>query len=492
MICPCAVTLPLVAVLFWATSAQPQLRLGSLAEAQVGNLPGDSPRDLRSLYYQLNLNCAAKGFEAILRTEAFGSSAQGRSYAALTQRALHFRRERLEVAAGHFYAILGNGLLLHAFELPGVIAEDRTWRRRYQLARDLDGLQLRYRWSRAGLLLLRGVPSSSALPPKVAGRRHRALGAGEFTLRPWDFLETGIGVLEAGEETGAFTHARLRLRDLGEFYAEYAQRDARPSRWLSLDQDLGRGLYLSASLTAGPWGLSLEYKDYRDLLIADINNPPPLIREHESYLLNRLTHVLLPDDETGAQLEMSRAFAGGRSLVANYTRAFRRQDDAPLTEVFLQAESPLGERLRAQVFADLNRSRILKDERYLTFGSAWEWQASAAHALTGDLQFQEVDRRFGGLEFPFQNLYLSLGVAHSATWSAAVVAQRSTDALETGAPAEGASYWVGGNLSYQAREGHRLDLFGGKRRAGLACTAGTCYEVLGFEGVELRLVNPLF
>ena len=30
------------------------------------------------------------------------------------------------------------------------------------------------------------------------------------------------------------------------------------------------------------------------------------------------------------------------------------------------------------------------------------------------------------------------------------------------------------------------------RRSGLACTAGTCYEVLGFEGIEMRLLNRFF
>jgi len=32
-------------------------------------------------------------------------------------------------------------------------------------------------------------------------------------------------------------------------------------------------------------------------------------------------------------------------------------------------------------------------------------------------------------------------------------------------------------------------LFVGKRRGGLACTAGTCYQVQPFEGAELRLVS---
>jgi len=79
-----------------------------------------------------------------------------------------------------------------------------------------------------------------------------------------------------------------------------------------------------------------------------------------------------------------------------------------------------------------------------------------------------------------------------AAWSAGVVLQRSTDALETGAFPEGANYWTGISAGWQMPENHRLDLFAGQRRAGLACTGGTCYEVLGFEGIEIRLVNQLF
>jgi hypothetical protein len=277
-----------------------------------------------------------------------------------------------------------------------------------------------------------------------------------------------------------------------ELYGEYAQRDAHPGRWFSLDRDQARGLYLSASLAAGTWGLSLEHKNYRDFLIADINNPPPLIREHEAYLLNRLTHVLLPDDETGTQLEASYTFAGGQSLLFNHTRANRPGDDLHLRSYFLQFDTPLGAGLHAQFLGDLSRSTILQDERRRTLGTRWEWQALADHAFSADLQFQDVDRRFGELELPFENLYLSLGWTGARTWSAALVLQRATDILETGAAPSGASYWTGFNTGWRLGENHHLDLFAGQRRSGLACTAGTCYEVLGFEGVELRMVNQLF
>lgn len=479
-----------------------QLRLASLAQVQAGHLPGDEPGTQRSLYQQLNLAYAARGLELSLRGETFGSSTAGRNYGEVVQRGLRYQRGRFEAGAGNYHAILGEGLLLHAFELPGVLTEDRGWRRPYQLTRDLDGFYLRYQHPRYDLLLLRGGPINSALPPGLEDRRGDALQAASLSWRPRPQLQAGADLLDLGSQVGAGTHLRLRPGPVFgpgsalELYAEYAQRDARPSHWFSLDRDLGRGLYLSASLAAGPWGLSLEYKNYRDLLIADINNPPPLVREHESFLLNRLTHVLLPDDERGTQLEASYTMAGGGSLLFNHTQATRGleaggADDEHLRSSFLQVDTPLGEDLHAQAHADLTRSAILQDERRLTLGTRWEWQWHTSRTLSADLQYQDVNRRFGELSLPFENLYLGLG-ANGAAWSASVVVQRANDTLETGASPTGAGYWTGLNAGLQLAEAHRLDLFAGQRRAGLACTAGTCFEVLGFSGVELRLVNQLF
>ena len=47
-------------------------------------------------------------------------------------------------------------------------------------------------------------------------------------------------------------------------------------------------------------------------------------------------------------------------------------------------------------------------------------------------------------------------------------------------------------MGAEIRAGHSVNLFVGQRRSGLACTAGTCYEVLGFEGIEMRLLNRFF
>ena len=486
-----------------------QVSLTTLTEMQVGNLPDRSPRDLRTFYHQLNLDYSDSGFQVGLRAETFGSSASGRNYGHLAQRFAHYRGGDLQFTAGHFFAIVGNGLLLRSFELPGVITEERGSRRRYQRTRDLDGIQVSYRWNGADILLLRGTPVDSALPPELRGfeRRGGTVQGGAVKLHPWPFLTAGIGLVElkeAGEEAiGATTHARLRLVPMlerlgvegvyADLYGEYAHRDAQVDRWFSLNRALSRALYLSGTATAGGWGLSLEYKDYQDFLIAEVNNPPTLIREHDAFLLNRDTHDLLADDETGVQAELIYGFAGGQMLTANFTRANRRHgsgeaDDMDLEEVFLAFDTPVSRSLQLQLWVDFSRDQIFADDKRRSVGSLLDWEVDEAHSLNANVQFQTVDRSFGDLVLPHKNLYLNLGL-DSSVWSGSLSLQRSTDTLETGASPNGKTYWWGGNLNWRARPGHSVNLFAGKRRFGLACTAGSCYEVLGFEGVELRAIN---
>ena len=496
-------------VLLLAAPLQAELRLSALTEGQVGNLPGAQPSDLRTLYHQFSLDYAIADFQVGVRGETFGASATNRNYGQFLQRSASYRRSGFEATVGNFYTIVGSGLLLHAFELPGVVTESRGSRRRYQIVRDLDGVQVRYRAKRAEVLLLRGAPINSNLPPGLEGveRRPEVLHAGSLQLKPHPHFDVGVSAVRypAGrrQETSAAFNARWRLAPVlarlglsgvyADLQGEYAQRDVAFDRFFSLDRDLGRALYLATTLAFGPWGLSLEYKDYEDFALEHINNPPPLIREHSAYLLNRITHDLLADDEQGYQAELSYVLPSGQTITANATRATRRDDPgAVLREFFVQMDSPLGQRADVQLFADFSHNRILLDDKSRLLGTHWEWLPDGSYAFEFDAQFQDVDRRFGDLALPYTNHYYALAIHRAPGLSAAVQIQRTSDELETGADPSGITWWRGLNIGADIGEGHILNVFAGQRRSGLACTAGICYEVLGFRGVEVRLLNRFF
>ena len=54
-----------------------------------------------------------------------------------------------------------------------------------------------------------------------------------------------------------------------------------------------------------------------------------------------------------------------------------------------------------------------------------------------------------------------------------------------------AAYWVGAFGNYSFHDRVEFSLFTGIRRGGTACTAGTCYLVLPFEGAEFRITTHL-
>ncbi|NKB71374.1 MAG: hypothetical protein GKR89_30235 [Candidatus Latescibacteria bacterium] len=492
-----------------AVPVQGQVQLSALSSVRWGNAPDQRPDGLRTIYNQLNLDYTKGGFRLGGRTQFFDASEPGRDYGEVAQRFAQYRRGRFEVTAGHFYGLVGAGLLMHAFELPGVIVEE--FDRRYQITRDLDGVHLSYGWSKVDIALLRGIPVDSALPPGLEGfdRRRGRIQGGAVNIKPWRFWETGFGVVEVDDgferQWGATLHGRLRLSRLlrhwglegtyADVYGEYAQRDVEFDRWFSLDRDFPRALYGAANIAGGNWGLSLEYKDYQDFLTADINDPPTLIREHDAFLLNRITHALLASDETGWQGELTYAFDGGQAFTVNYTRAARRQrsrvgDDLNLWELYVQAEAPLGTGLDAQVFVGLGKNEIFPEVegRKTTLGTVWNWLATDTYALSVDIQYQSVDRKGA----PFKEVYANIELHQGTDWAWGVLLYRSTDELASRKEYDGPIYWWGANINWQAGDRHNFNLFGGKRREGLACTAGTCYRVLGFEGVELLLINQLF
>ena len=97
-----------------------------------------------------------------------------------------------------------------------------------------------------------------------------------------------------------------------------------------------------------------------------------------------------------------------------------------------------------------------------------------------------------------RSVSLKVGAAlyFAPSWSLGLAVERSTDFLDTDDPNTlanelDAAYWVGGFGNYSFHDRIEFSLFAGIRRGGTACTAGTCYLVLPFEGAEFRITTHL-
>ncbi|MFQ6093719.1 MAG: DUF6029 family protein [bacterium] len=498
--------------LFSWSGVSGQLAVSNLGEYQLGNLPYTDPRNLTTLYDQLNVDYYYQNLLLGLRLETFRASELDHRFVEISQKYLEGQTDHLRLRIGNYYAMLGRGVVLRAFELPGIIFEDKVYRRRYSLSRDLEGIIMKGTWPRIEFTLLRGEPLDSALPPGVENlkRRQGLVEGGELRLRPWGWLMIGGTYLRTNRPDdqqqevasalwqGSFQPLteKFDLRDVTlDFYGEYAQVQGKLGTFLSLDSEQAHALYLSANILYRSFGLSVEYKDYQSFDLG-INDPPYLVKEHNLTLLNRSTHILLPQNERGYQIEGTCGWSGYATFAFNLSHAVNDlpHRETEFEERYGEVTVNFGPNLSAMFFYDRGKDGSIFHKSRDSWGTTADWQMGHSYGFQLDLESQKVTRSFvPGQEEDFSNHFLSLSFLRSPRVALAVIGERSTDPFETDNPEtfdkveKGPKYWLGVNLNYQISVEHELNIFYGHRRGGPACTAGTCYEVLPFEGLELRL-----
>lgn len=509
------------------TPADAQISGSNLLLGQVGNwpsamLPGAAP-NRQSFYDQANVEFGFTRGLVGIRFETHRNSEEQLPYATLTQRYLDWSDLGARVRVGNFYTILGRGLVHRSFELSGVVLENVGARSPYGPSRDVDGVLLELERGPLSLRMMSGAPSEGTVSPgeeeePLDRERHRGqISGGELALRLPRGARAGAAY-ERSMSGGTAPSGNARQQEVGSgfvdvdplralgirgpqlpLYVEYAQKGLTFDEWWEFEtgDDVSHALYTGANLLWGPVGISAEWKDYRDFRNGT-NDPPSLVREQSAVLLNRSTHVLEAQDEEGYQFEASYAPLPGYSLVGNLTRADGPGDNR-FVERYLEARAQPdgGERWEALVFYDRSADStesVLERHTYGVLATARVWREWSA---TLDLQYQDAERK--GFNFDtfsiepigYENTYLSFTAAAANLGSLAMVWERTTDELDRSwefgrtKPLD-LIHWV---ASARMGENHEAALTVGDRRGGLACTAGTCYEVQPFEGVELRIVS---
>lgn len=506
--------------------ARAQLSGSSRIIGQAGNWPETFPDrgspNRESMYGLVDLQFRSGESLAGLRFESDRNSDQLNEYAGLTQRFAEWSHEGMRVRVGNFYTILGRGLVHRSFELTGVVLENTSFRSRWTPSRDVDGVLLEYERGPWHSKLLTGSPSegtvSLAEEQLLDLPQHRGhLSGGELALDlprgarvGATYLRTGGGVdplsgLPRQQETGSgFVEFDLfqsvnSSRASMPVYFEYAQQDRTVAEWWSFAHrdDVPHALYASTSLTLGALGLSAEWKDYAKFALGT-NDLPSLVREHDALLLNRSTHVLLAQREEGYQFEASWALRPGTLLIGNLSRADGARGDQ-FTEHYLEARwSPSGAAGReVSVFFDRSADSAVSVLRRLTYGGRARWGIREVWSVVAEAERQTAARvgfdlqTFEIVRQPFENVHAGVTLTHADRGSLGVSWERTTDPLDPSRPAGKTRplHFMGWTAATRIADRHEAVLFLGQRRGGLACTAGSCYEVQPFKGAELRLVS---
>ena len=494
-----------------AISASAQVALRDLVVAQAGRSKLFQPANRTGLYHQLNLDATAGAIRVGLRYESDQNSERTNTYRVFTQRFAEASNDHVRIRGGNYYTILGRGLVQRAFELPDVVLEEPGVYAKYGFSRDLDGVMVEGETGPFTLRLIEGQPNPGTSAP-VDGPTHLgSLGGGEAKFSIGRGARIGATYLRHSNEPDA------RQDELGSgfvdldplellgvkaaslpLYAEYAQLNRSWEQWwqFEMGDEAPHAFYAASNLLWGPFSLAAEWKDYRHFRLG-FNDPPSLVREHGYTLLNRSTHVLDAESEHGYQLEAAWSLKHWGTLTVNQTRSDGTPANRTLRfeETYWEARFAPGPepRVEATVYLDhgLDEFDFVSDRD--TYGGSATLRFLPQYSATLDLARQDATGIVAfGSPPSWSDRFLSFLVARSGWGSAAFQWERTNapfeeDPVRPVDPQEHALTFTSGTVSAEVGKHFDATLFYGKRRGGLACTAGTCYKVEPFKGTELRL-----
>ena len=507
----------LVVALLAAPRAAAQVAFSNLAIALAGNVPYTLPENRTDLYDQFQADALLGALRLGGRLEIRENSERRLTYREITQRYAEWRDQGLSVRVGNLYTLTGRGLIQRAFELPGVVIDQPGTRSEFGFSRDIDGVLAEGRWGPLEARGYGGTPNggtASASPDEFQSQYEGQVTGGQLGVDVWRGARVGAGYartsvvnafVDRQDElgTGFAEFDPLRLVGLDAvalpLYAEYAQLNRSFGQWWSLERGdrVPHALYVSSNLIAGPVAISAEWKDYRRFRLGT-NDPPSLVREHAFALLNRATHVLEADGEHGFQVEGSWALPGWGSLIANRSRADGTSTGSAQRyfETYLEwrAAPEAWTRSDLTVFVDRSQDQFSRISERLTWGGTVQAIVGERWAVSLDLERSDATRYFaatsGRRPASFTDQRATLGVSRAGWGSAALIGETSSDPSQRSSKRPDADRrFFAGTVTAQLSDRHTATLLAGERRGGRACTAGTCYEVQDFRGVELRLAT---
>ncbi len=471
-------------------------------EFQYGNLPFEENNDLTTAYNQLNLYYDTGNFSLFGRSEYFTTPIDERNYFKFTQKRFQYQDENFRIRVGNFYETLGSGLLLRSYEIPGSVYEDEFSRTRYAFFRDLEGIAFDANLDWVEVKALRSETLQNLLPPNFepdSVRRPDLVEALQANFYPTDQISVGGAFMRVNTpfnsdytEYGSVMNT-IQLPANIQFFSEYAF--ATESAFSFADKE-AYAVYSGLNYFEGSFGASLEYKNYNNFRLGSsgFNDPPSLIKEHTYPVLNRSTHVPNTASERGIQAELFYNFEGDHSLVANYAYTVNEVSQKnEYREYFIEGTYKVNNQLSFKSFFDFAIDEPKQQDNRISVGLITDKSFSNSDNIILDLQYQTYDQL--GQTNKTENIFASVAYGFSNQFSVSAVFESTTDPTLTDNPntfpelETDTRTWLGFNSLYRVNTSNSVALFVGKRRGGPACTSGICYEILDFEGAELRLTT---
>lgn len=460
----------------------------NLLEIQYGKLPSDTVNAFATLYDRVVADYRYKRFKGGITLEQYYTPYGERNYFSVQQARLEYRSKSWQVNVGNFYETLGRGILLRSYQIQGAILEDLSFRSRHYFHRDILGANVQFRNKKFFVKALYGKPLNNVFPTNQSfdNRRPDNIGALylDYNLKGQTL---GGGLMHLSNEFDNDLFGMLTVSgspsNVISYHAEFSTDIYRFSTENN-EQDSRYAAYLNLNLSYDKVGISAEYKYYENFLLgAGFNEPPALVKEHIYRVLNRSTHVMQPQNEQGYQVEAFFQIGDESMLTLNNALAINNFGKRfVFQEYFAEYATVLNKKHDLQLFIDYAEDPFKSEESRISLGAYAEWKVKKQSGVKTELEFQTFQRD----DERITNVATFFGYSYKSKFSAGVITEFSNDSFIVDTNNK---LWVGFNGKYKLNNKNTLILFAGQRRGGPACNSGVCYEVLDFEGVEMRLTS---
>ncbi len=470
-------------------SSQAQISITTLAEAQYGKLPDESADPFPSIYDRTEIDFRSKGFSISSTFEQYQVKYDDRRYIDLSQLTLGYKKKKWDIKLGNFYETLGRGLLMRSFEIPGALLEDIGFRSRNYFHRDVLGASVKYRTKKATFQVLRGDVLNNVLPPTFdrSERRTDIVTAVSTKVKYIKGHEAGLIYMRREQSSGQgsasdnsnYLSGLLNGKIINglNYYGEYAA---------NIDND-DFALYTGVTGFVGNFNFTLEYKKYNDFVLgAGINEPPAGVKQQTYRVLNRSIHVSNPINEEGYQVDLFYNFKDGTVLNFNHSLAKNQFGNTNFSfrQYFFEVQSSIGEKVEYKAFLDYSQDPFKGELDRFSVGLYSDISLKEKVRLLHEVEYQTFDRGTSTVS----NFNMLLGLNVKSKYFISFLGELTNDPFII-RDGNTSRLYFGGNLRYKPNYNHTLQLFAGSRRGGPQCSAGVCYEILDFKGVELRWVG---
>lgn len=454
----------------------------NLLEIQYGKLPNESADPFPSLYNRTIINFRKGKFKISGTLSQYYTEIEDRNYIHPAQLSLQYKNKHWDLKLGNFYETLGRGFLLRSYEINGAILEDFGFRSRTYFHRDVLGTSVKYRKKKFSIHVMGGKVLNNLLPPTFDSDERRTDSYVSLATKYTYYKKHKAEVILFNFRNDQSGTNRLISASVDgplpgniEYHATYVA---------SADQSDQYAFYGSLTGYVSNLSYTLEYKKYENFILgAGINEPPQGIKEQTYRVLNRSTHVSNPLSEDGYQVELVYGLDNGSRLTLNHALASNQFGSTSFTfqQYFAEWSSTLSKKIDYKFFLDLSIDDLKGEDNRWSTGLYTDMAVNKKIRFSPEFEYQRFDRGDNSV----YNQFYSFGVNYSSKWNFNIQMESTSDPFLV-RDNKTNRFYVGSNLQYKINQNNTIRLFGGSRRGGPACSAGVCYEILDFQGIETR------